>query len=137
MTKEEIIETATIAYKKCNHIPNLRIPKKFIETFAKLIAEKSKQEQDEPVGKFAKFNDGIWREVTVGSSGVLLYTHPKEWVGLTEEELIVIKGKTCPEIDWIARHGVPLNNGEQNAWFFSWFMAFAKEIETKLKEKNK
>ena len=23
----------------------------------------------------------------------------KEWVGLTEEELIVIKGKTCPEID--------------------------------------
>ena len=53
----------------------------------------------------------------------------KEWVGLTEEELIVIKGKTCPEIDWIARHGVPLNNGEQNAWLFTWFMAFAKETE--------
>ena len=45
-----------------------------------------KQEQGEPVGKFAKFNDGIWREVTVGSSGVLLYTHPKEWVGLTKED---------------------------------------------------
>ena len=60
----------------------------------------------------------------------------KEWVGLTEEELIVIKGKTCPEIDWSARHGVPLNNGEQNAWLFTWFMAFAKETEAKLKEKN-
>jgi len=43
MTKEEIIDTATIAYKKCNHIPNLRIPKEFIETFAKLIAEKERE----------------------------------------------------------------------------------------------
>jgi len=60
----------------------------------------------------------------------------REWVGLTEDELIVIKGKTCPEIDWSARHGVPLNNGEQNAWLFTWFMAFAKETEAKLKEKN-
>ena len=60
----------------------------------------------------------------------------KEWVGLTEEELIVIKGKNCPEIDWSARHGVPLNNGEQNAWLFTWFMAFAKETEDKLKNKN-
>ena len=41
------------------------------------MSKEVKQEQDEPVGKFAKFNDGIWREVTVGSSGVLLYTHPK------------------------------------------------------------
>jgi len=45
------------------------------------ITEAKKQEQSEPVGKFAKFTDGIWREVTVGSSGVFLYTHPKEWVG--------------------------------------------------------
>jgi len=60
----------------------------------------------------------------------------REWVGLTEDELIVIKGKTCPEIDWSARHGVALNNGEQNAWLFTWFMAFAKETEAKLKEKN-
>ena len=63
-------------------------------------------------------------------------SEPKEWVGLTEEELIVIKGKTCPEIDWSARHGVPLNNGEQNAWLFTWFMDFAKETEAKLKDKN-
>jgi len=44
MTEDKIIEMATIAYKKCNHIPNLRIPKEFIETFAKLIAEKEREE---------------------------------------------------------------------------------------------
>ena len=37
-----------------------------------------KQEQSEPVGKFAKFTDGIWREVTDGSAGVPLYTHSKD-----------------------------------------------------------
>jgi hypothetical protein len=31
------------------------------------------QLKQEPVGKFAKFNDGIWREVTKGSNGVFLY----------------------------------------------------------------
>jgi len=46
-----------------------------------------KQEQGEPVGKFAKFTDGIWREVTDGSAGVPLYTHPKEWVGLTDQDM--------------------------------------------------
>jgi len=30
----------------------------------------------QPVGKFAKFTDGIWREVTKGSPGVPLYEHP-------------------------------------------------------------
>jgi len=57
------------------------------ELLRQAIAQSEKQEQGEPVGKFAKFNDGIWREVTVGSSGVLLYTHPKEWVGLTDEDI--------------------------------------------------
>jgi len=48
------------------------------------LSLQQKQEQDEPVGKFAKFTDGIWREVTDGSAGVPLYTTPqtKEWVGL-------------------------------------------------------
>jgi len=45
------------------------------------------QEQGGSVGKFAKFTDGIWREVTDGSAGVPLYTHPKEWVGLTDEDI--------------------------------------------------
>jgi hypothetical protein len=33
---------------------------------------------DEPVGRFAKFTDGIWREVTAGSAGVPLYEMSKE-----------------------------------------------------------
>jgi len=37
----------------------------------------NKSEQ-EPVGKFAKFTDGVWREVTDGSPGVLLYTAPPQ-----------------------------------------------------------
>ena len=51
------------------------------------IYEALAQPEQEPVGKFAKFTDGIWREVTDGSSGVLLYTTPQRtWVGLTKEE---------------------------------------------------
>jgi hypothetical protein len=42
------------------------------------------QPEQEPVGKFAKFTDGIWREVTDGSAGVPLYTTPPQ----TEEKLI-------------------------------------------------
>jgi hypothetical protein len=42
---------------------------------------------DKSVGKFAKFTDGIWREVTDGSPGVPLYAAPREWVGLTDEEI--------------------------------------------------
>ena len=42
---------------------------------------------DKPVGKFAKFTDGIWREVTDGSPGVPLYAAPRPWVGLTDEEI--------------------------------------------------
>lgn len=30
----------------------------------------------QPVGKFAQFTDGGWREVTAGSAGVPLYEHP-------------------------------------------------------------
>ena len=45
------------------------------------------QPDQEPVGKFAKFTDNIWREVTNGSAGVPLYTTPPQtWVGLTDEE---------------------------------------------------
>ena len=37
-----------------------------------------KEPEQEPVGKFAKFTDGIWREVTDGSAGVPLYTAPPQ-----------------------------------------------------------
>jgi hypothetical protein len=41
---------------------------------------------DKSVGKFAKFTDGIWREVTDKSPGVPLYAAPRQWVGLTNQE---------------------------------------------------
>ena len=45
--------------------------------------------KQEPVGKFAKFTDGIWREVTDGSAGVPLYIAPQRtWVGLDEDEFV-------------------------------------------------
>ena len=97
--------------------------RKHITTEPLLHTPQSKQEQDEPVGKFAKFNDGIWREVTVGSSGVLLYTHPKEWVGLTNEQI-----EKCYET---TGHCQTLRPQDSFAVF-----ALARAIEAKLKEKN-
>ena len=50
------------------------------------------QPEQEPVGRFAKFTDGIWREVTDGSAGVLLYTTTPQrtWVSLTDEDIALI-----------------------------------------------
>ena len=42
------------------------------------IKQSEQQLAQEPVGKFAKFTDGVWREVTDGSPGVLLYTAPPQ-----------------------------------------------------------
>ena len=71
------------------------------------------QPEQEPVGKFAKFSDGLWKEVTEGSAGVLLYTTPPHRKPLTDEEI------------WqVAEHC------EDNRF------SFARAIEAKLKEKN-
>ena len=72
----------------------------------------------EPVGKFAKFTDGIWREVTDGSAGVPLYTAPPQrtWVGLTD-------GVMC---DIAMEHGLMDIN----------WIDFARAIEAKLRSKN-
>ena len=48
---------------------------------------------------------------------------------LTEEQTIILKAKTCPEIDFVARHGVELNNGERSEWLLQWFLAFKSAIE--------
>ena len=42
------------------------------------IKEVLKQSKPKPVGKFARFTDGIWREVTDGSAGIPLYTAPPQ-----------------------------------------------------------
>jgi hypothetical protein len=68
---------------------------------------------EEPVGKFAKFTDGVWREVTDGSPGVPLYPAPRPWVGLTDEEV-----------------------GEFTAYVYAGDPQYVRLIETKLKEKN-
>jgi hypothetical protein len=43
MTQDEIIELAYKAYENCDHIPNLKIPKEFIESFAKLVVERERE----------------------------------------------------------------------------------------------
>jgi hypothetical protein len=45
-----------------------------------------KVEGPQPVGKFAKFTDGIWREVPDWSEGVPLYTTPQQRKPLTDEQ---------------------------------------------------
>jgi hypothetical protein len=57
------------------------------------IREALAQPEQEPVGKFAKFTDGIWREVTDGSAGAPLYTSPPQrtWVWLTDDDKEEIK----------------------------------------------
>ena len=49
--------------------------------------DKCKTENQEPVGRFAKFTDGIWREVTDYSAGVPLYTTPQQRKPLTDEQI--------------------------------------------------
>ena len=48
---------------------------------------------------------------------------------LTDDELKIIMETTMPVIDWKARYGVELNNGERNKWMLEWFIAFARAIE--------
>ena len=96
--------------------------KQQMEHAQQLNAEALKQEQVEPVGKFAKFTDGIWREVTDGSAGVPLYTTPqtKEWVGLTGEEIWEACMESPVELDCSADE----------------LYVISRIIEAKLKEKN-
>jgi hypothetical protein len=72
------------------------------------------QPAQEPVGKFAKFTNGIWREVTDGSPGVPLYTAPQRpWADLTDDELVDLWYKES--LDW---------------------MEFARAVLARSKEKN-
>jgi hypothetical protein len=84
------------------------------------IAEAEKQE---PVGMFAKFSSGVWKEVTDGSAGQPLYAYPpkREWQGLTDEEKEECKMKSLDGTGWSL--DVDLDY-------------YAAHIEAKLKEKN-
>jgi len=80
------------------------------------ISKVKAQQEQEPVGRFAKFTDGVWRPVTEYSAGVPLYTHPPQrtWQGLMDDERLQV-------INANASTGL-------------WLMA--KDIEAKLKQKN-
>ena len=68
---------------------------KCIRILEAALAEPEQEPEQEPVGKFAKFSDGVWKEVTASSQGIFLYTAPprKEWVSLTDEEITEIRLK--------------------------------------------
>ena len=51
-------------------------PLKLTQSMTERKEMNSIDDVQKPVGKFAQFTDGIWREVTKGSAGVPLYTHP-------------------------------------------------------------
>jgi hypothetical protein len=79
---------------------------------------KTQLQTQEPIGKFAKFTDGVWREVTNGSAGIPLYTTPPQrpWAGLTHAEK--------SELWEISRAALPR------------YATYASLVEAKLKEKN-
>ena len=97
--------------------------------------QQPKQEQGEPVETFDEVWDSIdwdeWRMKSIRDVVKMIHskTHPQQRKPLTDEQAIIIKGSTCPAIDWNARHGVEMNNGERNEWLLSWFMAFKDAIE--------
>ena len=75
--------------------------------------------EQEPVGKFSKFSDGVWKEVTASSPGILLYTAPprKEWVGLTAEDMADAHNSTSGDV-------------------MMRLAGFARAIEAMLRERN-
>ena len=126
MTKEEIIDMA----KKCGW-DNPAINMSPLYEFAKLIAEKSKQEQDMPVA-IIENNSQNWKGMDGSIAWHLIERHAenwnqvgemmnewlgenqKEWVGLTDEEI-----QECLQ-------GLPTQTID----------VYARRIETKIKDKN-
>jgi len=90
MTKDEALRLAWDALQQIAHVSAMDYEyQQWAVEAITAIKEALAQPEQEPVGKFAKFTDGIWREVTDGSAGVPLYTTPPQrtWVGLTNDEL--------------------------------------------------
>ena len=83
MTKDEALKLALEALKQIDEA----MPFPVAKLAQAAIKEALAQPEQEPVGKFAKFTDGIWREVTDGSAGVSLYIAPQR-KPLTEDEVV-------------------------------------------------
>ena len=74
MTKDEALKLALELLEL--HLAHHEHGCVYLDPAVTAIKEALAQPEQEPVGKFAKFTDGIWREVTDGSAGVPLYTTP-------------------------------------------------------------
>jgi len=125
-----------------------------VETTAALVAEIHRligvvgnmalaQASQEPVGRFAKFTDGVWRPVTDYSAGVPLYTHPPQ---RTEQEPQIafnaeVVGYVAPQRTWVDL------TDEEVELYWDWedfqigagrstILEMVRDIEAKLKEKN-
>ena len=90
MTKDEALKLALEALKQIDEA----MPFPVAKLAQAAIKEALAQPEQEPVGKFAKFTDGIWREVTDGSAGVSLYIAPQR-KPLTDEEIMNIAKVSC------------------------------------------
>ena len=83
MTKDEALRLALDTLKEVRE-ETFRLLRKGEKLYAEdkvwstiIVIQEALETKDEPVGNFAKFTDGIWREVTDGSAGVPLYTKEK------------------------------------------------------------
>jgi hypothetical protein len=93
MTNEEVLEIGVQAGMN-PAIMLLHGNFKLLKKFAKLVAEKALETNDDPVA-WGMETDGLIYDVICpdehereeGEYTIPLYTHPKEWVGLTEEEV--------------------------------------------------
>ena len=75
MTKDEALKLALSTLNEVRQ-ETFHAEKKVWEAIYTIKKVLSQPEQ-EPVGKFAKFTDGIWREVADGSNGIPLYAKEK------------------------------------------------------------
>ena len=73
MTKDEALKLALEALKQIDEAMPFPVAKLAQASIKEALA----QPENEPVGIFAKFTDGIWREVADGSNGIPLYTKDK------------------------------------------------------------
>ena len=89
---------------------------------------KTEKNEHAPVGRFAKFSDGIWKEVTDGSAGQPLYTAPpqREWVGLTDDDVEYAIAAIYKGFDINPRNQIEID----------YLSRVIKTVEAKLKEKN-
>ena len=68
MTRDEALRMAIEAIENADYHNDLQA--------IAVIKEIMAQPEQKPVGKFAKFTDGIWREVTDGVCGCTALYHP-------------------------------------------------------------